>query len=186
VACQKFCQIISWKSDCGNEVLSDYFMKFIQWKWSSVSLNYECCTVLAWFCQASCSGLKRVYDQTLSPLICCTSPSPVNWFTFFSCWRFYLLPLTTSGCRIKCEQCFLLCRRGQATLGWESLASSQYACTSWCAPVPARHVNCIPLQSAWVEPNLAAVIKTTLVLLRINPSWLNLLSTENSNIRNFN
>jgi len=90
--------------------------------------------------------------------VCCTSP--VNWFTFFSRWRFYLLPLTTSGCRIKGEQWALLCRRGRATLGWESLTSSQHARTSWCAPVPAQHVDCIPLQSAWVEPSLAAVIKT--------------------------
>ena len=45
---------------------------------------------------------------------------------------------------------------------WESLASSQHACTSWCAPVPARHVDYIPLQSAWVEPSLAAAIKNNL------------------------
>ena len=57
------------------------------------------------------------------------------------------------------EQCSLLYRRARATLGWESLASSQHACTSWYAPVPARHVDCISLQSAWVEPSLAAVIK---------------------------
>ena len=59
----------------------------------------------------------------------------------------------------RCEQCSFLCRRGQVTLGWESLASSQHACTSWCAPVPARHVDCISLKSAWVELSLAAVIK---------------------------
>jgi len=40
------------------------------------------------------------------------------------------------------------------------------------------------LQSAWVELTLAAVIKNALILLRINPSSLNLLSTENSNIPN--
>ena len=56
----------------------------------------------------------------------------------------------------------LLCCHGQAILGRESVASSQHACTSWCAPVPARHVDCIPLQSAWVEPSLAAVIKNNL------------------------
>ena len=60
------------------------------------------------------------------------------------------------------EQCSLLYRRARATLGWELLASSQHACTSWYAPVPARHVDCISLQSAWVEPSLAAVIKNYL------------------------
>jgi len=57
------------------------------------------------------------------------------------------------------EQCSLLYRHHRATLGWELLASSQHACTSWRAPVPARHVDCISLQSAWVEPSLAAVNK---------------------------
>ena len=67
--------------------------------------------------------------------------------------------VTTPWFRIESEQCSFLCRRGLATLGWESLASSQHACTSWCASVPAQHVDCISLQSAWVEPSLQAVIK---------------------------
>jgi len=122
--------------------------------------------------------------KNLPPLICCASPSPVYWFTLFSCWRFYLLPLTTSGGRIKGEQCSLLCRSGRTTLGWESHEFSQHACTPWCVPVPARHVDCIPLQSAWVEPSLAAVIKNYFGPSSDQPSWLNLLSTEYSNIRN--
>jgi len=75
----------------------------------------QCRTVLVEFCQASCSGLTRVYDQSLTPLICCASPSSVNWFTLFSRWRFYLLPLTTSGGRMKGEHCSLLCRSGHTT-----------------------------------------------------------------------
>ena len=96
-----------------------------------------------------------------------------------------LLPLTTSGGRIKGEQCSLLCRSGRTTLGWESLESSQHACTPWCAPVPARHVGCISLQSAWVEPSLAAVIKNYFGPSLDQSSWLNLLSTENSTIWKF-
>jgi len=38
---------------------------------------------------------------------------------------------TTSGGRIKGEQCSLLCRSGHTTLGWESHESSQHACTPW-------------------------------------------------------
>ena len=95
-----------------------------------------------------------------------------------------LLPLTTSRGRIKGEQCSLLCHSGHTTLGWESHESSQHACTPWCAPVPARHVDCIPLQSVWVELSLAAVIKNYFGPSPDQPSWLNLLSTENSNIRN--
>ena len=113
--------------------------------------------------------IKTCLWQILSPLICCTSPSPVNWFTLFSRWRFYLLPLTTSRCRIKGEQCSLLCRRRRATLGWESLESSQYACTSWCTPFLLGMLIasfCNPLGS---NPASQQSLKTTLVLLQINP-----------------
>jgi len=165
------CQFKLQKVACPNEVLSDYFVKVRLWKWSFVRLFYETHTVKVkcwqlkfWmlYCTSVVLSGKLFRIKTClwpNPIsVCCTSP--VNWFTFFSRWRFYLLPLTTSGCRIKGEQWALLCRRGRATLGWESLTSSQHARTSWCAPVPAQHVDCIPLQSAWVEPSLAAVIKT--------------------------
>jgi len=42
---------------------------------------------------------------------------------------------------------------------------------------------CNPLGS---NPAQQRSLKSTLVLFWTNPSWLNLLSTENSNIRNFN
>jgi len=88
----------------------------------------------------------------------------------FSRWRFYLLPLITLGGRIKGVQCSLLYRSGHTTLGWGSHESSQHACIPWYASVPAWHVDCISLQSAWVKLSLAAVIKkTTLALLRISP-----------------
>jgi len=82
-----------WRSP--NEVLSDYFIRIRLWKWSSVSLIYEYFPVLVQFYQARCSGLKCVYDQPLFPLSCCVSQSSFMWFTFFSRWRFYLLPLIT-------------------------------------------------------------------------------------------
>jgi len=79
--------------------------------------------------------------------------------TFFSRWRFYLLPLTASGGRTKSEQCSLLYRSGHSTLGRESHETSQHACTAWCIPVPARHVGYISLYPAWIESSLAVVIK---------------------------
>jgi len=53
-------------------------------------------------------------------------------------------------------------------------------------PYPAWHVVCISLKSAWVEPSSAAVTEFTLILLRISPYWLHLLSTNYSNIWNSN
>jgi len=53
-------------------------------------------------------------------------------------------------------------------------------------PYPAWHVDCISLQSAWIEPSSAAVTEFTLILLRVSPYWLHLLSTNYSNIWNSN
>ena len=149
----KLCQIIPWKSDCESEVLPDCFVRIRLWKRSSVSLNHEYHTVLVKVYQASCSGMECVCHQLLLSLSCSISLSPVNWFTFFSRWRFYLLPLTTSGDRIKGEQCSLLCRNGHTTLGWESFESSQHTCTPWCASVScsACRSHIFAVRLGWTE-----------------------------------
>jgi len=90
-------------------------MEFKLRKWSSVNLIYECCTVLAQFFQASCSGWNLIYGWILSPSICCTSPSPVNWFTLLVVEGFTFFR-STPGCRMKGEQCSVLYHRGWTTL----------------------------------------------------------------------
>jgi len=89
-------------------------------------------------------------------LSCSTSPSSIEWFIFFSRWRFYLLPLTASGGRIKGEQCSFLYRSGHFHTWARVTWNSQHACTPWCIPVPARHVGYMP---TWIESSLAVVIK---------------------------
>ena len=170
---------------CPSEVLSDYFVKsqIVKGKFCQFDLQRLYCTSVV--LSGKMFRIKTYFwlNYISVNLLCKPKFSQLAYSSLLK-----VLPssATTSGCHIEGEQCSLLCRHGQATRGWESLVSSQHACTSWCAPVPARHVDCISLQSAWVESSLAAVIKIRLILLRINPSWLNLLSTKNSNIQNFN
>ena len=58
---------------------------------------------------------KPYYGWILSPSICCTSPSPVNWFTLFAVEGFTFFR-STPGCRMKGEQWTLLYRCGWTTL----------------------------------------------------------------------
>jgi len=159
----KFCQTNLWNSDCKNEVLPDCLVRIRLWKWSSGSLNYVYYAILAKVYQASCSDLECVYHQLLLSLSCCISLSPVNWFTFFSRWRFYLLPLTTSGGRIIGEQCSLLYRSSRTTLGWESFEFSQHACTSWCASVSSS--------ACWLHPFVARLDRIQLGSGHEQLSW---------------
>jgi len=54
--------------------------------------------------------LEIVWSNSINLLNYPISLSSVIWFIFFSRWRFYLLPLSASGGRMKGEQCSLLYR----------------------------------------------------------------------------
>jgi len=173
----KLCQIISWKSDCESEVLPDCFVRTRLWKWSSVSLIYEYCTSVVssgkLFRTKMCLWLNRISGNLLcqfksSQLVYSLQPLKVLPSSAYHLERPY-----------KRWAMFNLCRSGRTTLGLESHESSQHACTPWCAPVPVRHVYCISLQSAWVELSFLSWF-----FFESPPSWLNLLSNGNSNIRN--
>jgi len=114
--------------------------------------------------------------------ICCASLSPLNWFPVFAVEGFTFFR-STPGCRMKCEQCSLLYRRGWTTLecGNFIIASRTYtlvfvrillgmSISSLCSPLglnPARQGSLNYFDSPSNQP-----------------SWLNLLSTKESNIRN--
>ena len=173
------CQFKLQKVACPNEVLSDYFMKFRSREWSFASLRSENQIVKVKFCQFKLwmlyrtsvvlSGklfrIKRVYDQNLSPLICCASPSPVNWFTLFSRWRFYhlgrpykrwaMLPLMPQWSHHTWVRVtWIFSTRVYTLILHPFLLSMSIA--SLCNPLMSN--------SAWQRS-----LKTTLVLLRISP-----------------
>ena len=114
------------KLDCENEVLSRLF-------WESKIMKMKFCQFDLWLLY--CAGVVlsgklfriktclRLYSIFVS-LLCKSETSQLVYS--LRRWRFYLLPLSTSGCRIKSEQCSFLCRRGRATLGWGH-SSSQHA-----------------------------------------------------------
>ena len=125
------CQFKLQKVASPNEVLSDYFVKFRSWEWSFARLFCDNQTVIVKFCQ-------------------------------FNLWMLYWTSVVLSGRLFRIKTCLWLNSISFYML-WKSKSSqlffSQHACTSWCAPVLDRHVDCIPSQSSWVEPSLATVIK---------------------------
>jgi len=136
-------------------------------------------------CQASCSGWNLIYGWILSASICCSSPSPVNWFTLFAVEAFTFFR-STPGCQKKGEQCSVLYRRGWTTLECGHFIAASRTNALVFVRILFGIVDCISLQSAWVEPSSAAVTEFTLILLRISPYGLHLLSTNYSNIWNCN
>jgi len=146
-------------------------MKFRSWEWSFAGLSCDNQTVKVKFCQFNLWMLyciSVVFSGKLFRTKRCLwlNSISINLLSKSSQLVYFLQPLKVLpssayhlGRPYKGEQCSLLCRSGHTTLGWEPLESSQHASTPWCAPIPARHVDCTSLQSAWVEPSLAAVIK---------------------------
>jgi len=121
----KLCQTILWKLDCENEALSDYFVKvkfcqFELWKLYCINKVLTGKSILVFMLKLLNFGRNYCFCNLLL-----RSEFSEKVFSLRR-WRFYLLPLSTSACRIESEQCSFLCRRGRATLGWGH-SSSQHA-----------------------------------------------------------
>ena len=129
--CQDNSEILA----CPSEGLSDYFVKIRLWEWSSVRLFCESQIVKVKFCQFELWKLYCINKVLTGKSILVFMLKLLNFGRNYCIanlllksefskkvyslrrWRFYLLPLSTSGCRIEGELCSFLCRRGRATLG---------------------------------------------------------------------